>query len=143
VDEALSMVFFAVNCIVMSYLFGFMYSAGAAGHQHSHGHVLLPQALYTMDGLNDKDVFMILVYHHRHHRLGDHRMAAARALRCRAAAARLGNPLSPAHRVRPGASRRIQSASSRALPANRPDGGSIGLIMRRPALSTQDCIRKP
>ena len=62
VEESLSMLFFAVNCIVMSYLFGCFYALGLLA-------VSIPTAMFffrkpfdTMDGLNDKDLFLILVY---------------------------------------------------------------------------------
>ena len=62
VDEALSMVFFAVNCIVMSYLFGCVYSLGLLAISIPTAMFFFRKPFYTMDGLNDKDVFMILVY---------------------------------------------------------------------------------
>ncbi|EOA04202.1 hypothetical protein HFRIS_014040 [Herbaspirillum frisingense GSF30] len=62
VDEALSMVFFAVNCIVMSYLFGCVYSLGLLTISIPTAMFFFRKPFYTMDGLNDKDVFMILVY---------------------------------------------------------------------------------
>ncbi|QNB07872.1 DUF4118 domain-containing protein [Herbaspirillum frisingense] len=62
VDEALSMVFFAVNCIVMSYLFGCVYSLGLLSISIPTAMFFFRKPFYTMDGLNDKDVFMILVY---------------------------------------------------------------------------------
>ncbi|MBG7619986.1 DUF4118 domain-containing protein [Herbaspirillum sp. AP02] len=62
VDEALSMVFFAVNCIIMSYLFGCVYSLGLLAISIPTAMFFFRKPFYTMDGLNDKDVFMILVY---------------------------------------------------------------------------------
>jgi K+-sensing histidine kinase KdpD len=62
VDEALSMVFFAVNCIVMSYLFGCVYSLGLLAISIPTAMFFFRKPFYTMDGLNDKDIFMILVY---------------------------------------------------------------------------------
>lgn len=62
VDEALSMVFFAFNCIVMSYLFGCVYSLGLLSISIPTAMFFFRKPFYTMDGLNDKDVFMILVY---------------------------------------------------------------------------------
>lgn len=62
VDEALSMLFFSINCILMSYFFGYVYALGLLL-------VSIPTALFffrkpylILDGLTDKDLFLILVY---------------------------------------------------------------------------------
>jgi K+-sensing histidine kinase KdpD len=62
VDESLSMLFFAINCILMSYFFGYVYSLVLLV-------ISIPTALYffrkpffMMDGLQNKDYFLILVY---------------------------------------------------------------------------------
>lgn len=62
VDESMSMLFFALNCIVMSYLFGY-------GHSLILLVISIPTALFffrkpyfMMDGLGHKDVFLIVVY---------------------------------------------------------------------------------
>ncbi|NQE47494.1 histidine kinase [Herbaspirillum rubrisubalbicans] len=62
VDEALSMLFFAVNCIVISYLFGYVYSLSLLAISIPTAMFFFRKPFYTMDGLNDKDLFMILVY---------------------------------------------------------------------------------
>ncbi|MBP0599526.1 DUF4118 domain-containing protein [Herbaspirillum sp. LeCh32-8] len=62
VDEALSMLFFAVNCIVLSYLFGYLYSLGMLAISIPTAMFFFRKPFYTMDGINDKDLFMILVY---------------------------------------------------------------------------------
>ncbi|MCI1007087.1 MULTISPECIES: DUF4118 domain-containing protein [unclassified Herbaspirillum] len=62
VDEALSMLFFSVNCIVMSYLFGYLYSLGLLAVSIPTAMFFFRKPFYTMDGLNDKDIFLILVY---------------------------------------------------------------------------------
>jgi K+-sensing histidine kinase KdpD len=62
VDEALSMLFFAVNCIVISYLFGFVYSMGLLAVSIPTAMFFFRKPFYTMDGLEDKDIFMIVVY---------------------------------------------------------------------------------
>src|SRR5450830_694138 len=62
VDESMSMLFFALNCILMSYLFGYVHSLTLLA-------ISIPTALFffrkpflMMDGLGPKDVFLILVY---------------------------------------------------------------------------------
>lgn len=62
VDEALSMLFFAVNCIVISYLFGLVYSMGLLVISIPTAMFFFRKPFYTMDGLEDKDIFMIVVY---------------------------------------------------------------------------------
>lgn len=62
VEESLSMLFFAVNCIVISYLFGYLYSLGLLAISIPTAMFFFRKPFYTMDGLNDKDLFMILVY---------------------------------------------------------------------------------
>ena len=62
VEESLSMLFFAVNCIVMSYLFGYLYSLGLLAISIPTAMFFFRKPYYTMDGLNDKDIFLILVY---------------------------------------------------------------------------------
>jgi K+-sensing histidine kinase KdpD len=61
-DEAMSMLLFACNCIVMGYFFGCVYAIGLLV-------VSIPTALFffrkpflIMDGLGHQDVFLILVY---------------------------------------------------------------------------------
>lgn len=61
-DESMSMLFFAINCIFISYLFGFFHSMALLG-------VSLPAALfffrkpfYTFNALTQRDVATILVY---------------------------------------------------------------------------------
>jgi K+-sensing histidine kinase KdpD len=61
-DEAMSMLLFACNCIVMGYFFGCVYAMGLLA-------VSIPTALFffrkpflIMDGLGHQDVFLILVY---------------------------------------------------------------------------------
>lgn len=62
VDESMSMLFFALNCIVMSYLFGYVQSLILLV-------ISIPTALFffrkpflMMDGLGSKDIFLIVVY---------------------------------------------------------------------------------
>ncbi|QDD67165.1 DUF4118 domain-containing protein [Herbaspirillum seropedicae] len=62
VEESLSMLFFAVNCIVMSYLFGCFYALGLLAVSIPTAMFFFRKPFYTMDGLNDKDLFLILVY---------------------------------------------------------------------------------
>ncbi|OWY29774.1 DUF4118 domain-containing protein [Herbaspirillum robiniae] len=62
VDESLSMLFFAVNCIIISYLFGYVYSLTLLAISIPTAMFFFRKPFYTMDGLNDKDIFMILVY---------------------------------------------------------------------------------
>ncbi|WP_034292821.1 DUF4118 domain-containing protein [Herbaspirillum sp. RV1423] len=62
VDEAMSMLFFAINCIVMSYLFGFAYSFGLLLLSIPTALFFFRKPYFMMDGLGDKDVFLIVVY---------------------------------------------------------------------------------
>jgi len=62
VDEAMSMLLFACNCIIMSYFFGYLYAIGLLV-------VSIPTALFffrkpflMMDGLGNQDIFLIVVY---------------------------------------------------------------------------------
>ncbi len=62
VDEAMSMLLFACNCIIMSYFFGYIYALGLLA-------VSIPTALFffrkpflMMDSLGHQDVFLIVVY---------------------------------------------------------------------------------
>lgn len=61
-DDALSMLFFSINCIVISYFFGVVYALGLLV-------VSIPTALFffrkpylIMDGVGNSDIFLILVY---------------------------------------------------------------------------------
>lgn len=62
VEESLSMLFFAINCIVISYLFGYLYSLGLLAISIPTAMFFFRKPYYTVDGLNDKDIFLILVY---------------------------------------------------------------------------------
>ncbi|MFJ3046495.1 DUF4118 domain-containing protein [Herbaspirillum chlorophenolicum] len=62
VDEALSMLFFAVNCIVVSYLAGYLYSLGLLVVSIPTAMFFFRKPFYMIDGINDKDIFMIIVY---------------------------------------------------------------------------------
>jgi K+-sensing histidine kinase KdpD len=61
-DEALSMLFFTVNCIVMGYLFGYLYSLGLLCISIPTAMFFFRKPFYLIDGLNRTDTFMILVY---------------------------------------------------------------------------------
>jgi K+-sensing histidine kinase KdpD len=62
VDEALSMLFFAVNCIVISYLFGYLYALGLLTVSIPTAMFFFRKPFYTLDGINNTDIFMIIVY---------------------------------------------------------------------------------
>lgn len=62
VDESLSMLFFAVNCIVISYMFGFLYSLGLLALSIPTAMFFFRKPFYAMDGFSHTDVFMIIVY---------------------------------------------------------------------------------
>ena len=62
VEESLSMLFFAVNCIVISYLFGYVYSLGLLVVSIPTALFFFRKPFYAIDGLNHQDVFMIVVY---------------------------------------------------------------------------------
>ena len=62
VDESLSMLFFAVNCIVISYLFGYLYAFGLLVVSIPTAMFFFRKPFYAMDGIGNQDVFMIIVY---------------------------------------------------------------------------------
>lgn len=62
VDESLSMLFFAVNCIVMSYLFGYLHSIALLAISIPTAMFFFRRPFYTINGIDDKDLFMVLVY---------------------------------------------------------------------------------
>lgn len=62
VDEALSMLFFAINCILMSYLFGYVYALGLLLVSIPTALFFFRKPYFMMDGLGNKDLFLILVY---------------------------------------------------------------------------------
>lgn len=62
VDESMSMLFFAVNCIVISYLAGYLYSLGLLAVSIPTAMFFFRKPFYMMDGINNKDIFMIIVY---------------------------------------------------------------------------------
>ncbi|AKZ63540.1 histidine kinase [Herbaspirillum hiltneri N3] len=62
VDESMSMLFFAINCIIMSYFFGYVYSFGLLVMAIPTALYFFRKPYYMMDGLGSKDVFLIVVY---------------------------------------------------------------------------------
>jgi K+-sensing histidine kinase KdpD len=62
VDESMSMLFFALNCIIASYLFGYFYSFVLLFVSVPTAMFFFRKPFYTMDGLNQKDIFLVLVY---------------------------------------------------------------------------------
>jgi K+-sensing histidine kinase KdpD len=62
VDESLSMLFFTINCIVMCYLFGYVYSLGLLCISLPTALYFFRKPFYLMDGLNREDVFRMTVY---------------------------------------------------------------------------------
>jgi K+-sensing histidine kinase KdpD len=61
-DESLSMLFFTINCIVMSYLFGYAYSVVLLGISLPTSLFFFRKPYYLIDGLNRQDLFHITVY---------------------------------------------------------------------------------
>jgi K+-sensing histidine kinase KdpD len=61
-DESMSMLFFAINCIFMSYLFGFNYSMALLGVSLPTALFLFRKPFYAFDALTQRDVTTILVY---------------------------------------------------------------------------------
>lgn len=62
VDESMSMLFFALNCIVMSYLFGYAQSLILLIISIPTALFFFRKPYFMMDGLGNKDIFLILVY---------------------------------------------------------------------------------
>lgn len=61
-DDAMSMLFFSINCIVIGYFFGYAYALGLLV-------VSIPTALYffrkpylMMDGVGNTDIYLIVIY---------------------------------------------------------------------------------
>ncbi|WP_050478730.1 DUF4118 domain-containing protein [Herbaspirillum rhizosphaerae] len=62
VDESMSMLFFALNCIVMSYLFGYVQSLILLIVSIPTALFFFRKPYFMMDGLGSKDIFLIVVY---------------------------------------------------------------------------------
>ncbi len=62
VDESMSMLFFAINCIIMSYFFGYVHSLGLLVMAIPTALFFFRKPYYMMDGLGSSDVFLIVVY---------------------------------------------------------------------------------
>jgi K+-sensing histidine kinase KdpD len=60
--ESMSMLFFAINCIFISYLFGFRHAMVLLGISLPTALFLFRKPFYAFDALNQKDVAIILVY---------------------------------------------------------------------------------
>ncbi|HEY4317914.1 MAG TPA: DUF4118 domain-containing protein [Herbaspirillum sp.] len=61
-DEALSMLLFTINCIVMSYLFGYVYSIALLAVSIPTSLFFFRKPYYLVDGLSRHDWFYIVVY---------------------------------------------------------------------------------
>jgi K+-sensing histidine kinase KdpD len=61
-DDSLSMLLFTINCIVMSYLFGYVYSIVLLAISIPTSLFFFRKPYYLIDGLNRHDVFYIVVY---------------------------------------------------------------------------------
>jgi len=61
-DESMSMLFFAINCIFMSYLFGFSHSMALLGISLPTALFFFRKPFYSFDALTHRDVVTILVY---------------------------------------------------------------------------------
>jgi K+-sensing histidine kinase KdpD len=61
-DESMSMLFFSINCIVMSYLFGYVYSLGLLAISIPTAMFFFRKPFYIIDDFTRTDVFMVLVY---------------------------------------------------------------------------------
>src|SRR6267142_5219789 len=61
-NESLSMLFFTINCIVMCYLYGFVYSLVLLCVSIPTAIFFFRKPFYTMDSLNTSDMYLILIY---------------------------------------------------------------------------------
>lgn len=61
-DESLSMLLFAINCIVMGYLFGYVYSIALLAVSLPTSLFFFRKPYYLIDGLNRHDIFYIVIY---------------------------------------------------------------------------------
>ncbi|RXZ38268.1 DUF4118 domain-containing protein [Oxalobacteraceae bacterium CAVE-383] len=61
-DESLSMLLFTINCIVMSYLFGYVYSVALLAVSIPTSLFFFRKPYYQLDSLNRQDLFYIVVY---------------------------------------------------------------------------------
>jgi K+-sensing histidine kinase KdpD len=61
-DESLSMLLFTINCIVMSYLFGYAYSIVLLCVSLPTSLFFFRKPYYLIDGLNTHDIFYVVVY---------------------------------------------------------------------------------
>lgn len=61
-DESLAMVFFTINCIVMSYLFGYIYSFALLCISIPTALFFFRKPFYMIEALNRKDIYLIVVY---------------------------------------------------------------------------------
>jgi K+-sensing histidine kinase KdpD len=61
-NESLSMLFFTVNCIVMCYLYGFVYSMVLLCFSIPTAMFFFRKPFYSVNGINLMDFYLILVY---------------------------------------------------------------------------------
>jgi len=62
VNEYMTMLFFAINCIVMSYFYGYGYSLGLLLVSTPTALIVFRKPYFQIDTLADSDLFTILVY---------------------------------------------------------------------------------
>lgn len=61
-DESMSMLLFALNCIAMGYLFGYAYSIWLLAVSLPTSLFFFRKPYYLIDGLNQHDIFYIVIY---------------------------------------------------------------------------------
>ena len=61
-DDSMSMLLFALNCIAMGYLFGYIYSIWLLAVSLPTSLIFFRKPYYLIDGLNQHDMFYIFIY---------------------------------------------------------------------------------
>jgi len=62
VNEYMTMLFFAINCIVMSYFYGYGYALGLLVVSTPTALIVFRKPYFVIDAMADSDIFTILVY---------------------------------------------------------------------------------